>query len=49
MPGAPLQPAAHIVNAAAGLVNLSFDRKEDGEMLHRWMLANQKMLENRAA
>jgi len=47
--GAPTQAASRIVNAAGGLVNLSFDEKGEGEVLHRWLVANRKTLEQRAA
>jgi len=47
--GAPFQPAIRLVNARAGMANLTFIRREEGEAMARWVVANQKSLENQAA
>ena len=47
--GAPIQPAVRFINARAGLANLTFLNREEGERLERWVVANQKSLESQAA
>ncbi len=47
--GAPVQPEATIVEARSGVVNLSFGNRRDGEALHRWVIANSRSAEARAA
>ena len=49
IPGAPLQPGSRIVNADGSLVNLAFLSSAEGESLMRWIQANQKTLQARAA